>query len=147
MPTRTKRLCIECGVWRIVNDACKDRPEFQPDVYVCKWCKNKDLDVGSRTWQRRIHLKNRYGITLEDYDAMLILQGGACGICKRLPNPKELYVDHDHVTGEIRGLLCNRCNVVLEWFLEYADPALLYMGNVVNIREVLRVDEYDISKP
>jgi hypothetical protein len=60
---------------------------------------------------RRSHLKRKYGITLEDYDRMLEAQGGVCAICKEArPEERTLHVDHDHVTGKIRGLLCFRCN-------------------------------------
>src|SRR5204862_7451311 len=60
---------------------------------------------------REYHLKRTYGITIEQYDAMLEAQGGVCMICKE-PRPEErtLHVDHDHKTGKIRGLLCFRCN-------------------------------------
>lgn len=57
----------------------------------------------------------RYGLTIDDYDAMLEVQGGACAICRRTENGKRQFfdIDHDHATGEIRGLLCNRCNRLL----------------------------------
>jgi hypothetical protein len=52
-----------------------------------------------------------YGITLEQYDEMLVAQGGVCAVCKREPRDDiSLHVDHDHATGVIRGLLCFRCN-------------------------------------
>ena len=56
---------------------------------------------------RKSHLKRKYGLTLEEYDAMLEAQGGVCAICGE-PRPEErtLHVDHDHETGAIRGLLC-----------------------------------------
>lgn len=75
-------------------------------------------------WHRNQHLKQRYGITIEDYDRMLKEQGGRCKICQT-PGVKSiilgdrhnryhrLYIDHDHETGEIRGLLCYHCNIVL----------------------------------
>lgn len=59
-------------------------------------------------------IKHRYGMTLEDYDYMLIEQGGCCLICLSYPLPgKKLFVDHDHATGRVRGLLCNKCNVMI----------------------------------
>lgn len=61
-------------------------------------------------------LRHRYGLTLADYDALLLAQGGVCAICL-LPESharsKRLAVDHCHVTGAVRGLLCYRCNVSL----------------------------------
>lgn len=47
-----------------------------------------------------------YGITREDYEALLVLQGGRCAVCLQLPKTKRLAVDHDHKTNEVRGLLC-----------------------------------------
>ena len=63
--------------------------------------------------------KHRYGITRAEYDRLLGEQHGVCAICRRAPSevsvPKgwrhELCVDHDHVSGRIRGLLCHQCNV------------------------------------
>jgi hypothetical protein len=55
-----------------------------------------------------------YGITGEEYAALLRAQGGVCFICHRKPGKKRLAVDHDHKTGAVRGLLCanneNGCN-------------------------------------
>lgn len=51
-----------------------------------------------------------FGLTPEQYDHMLELQGGRCAICEKRPGKRRLAVDHDHETGEIRGLLCTRCN-------------------------------------
>ena len=60
---------------------------------------------------RNAYLLRKYGITLEDYQRMLDAQDGVCAICgKRRPDERTLHVDHDHETGEIRGLLCFRCN-------------------------------------
>jgi hypothetical protein len=54
-------------------------------------------------------LKSHYGMTLEQYDALLEEQGGVCAICGERPE-KHLCVDHCHQTGTVRGLLCRRCN-------------------------------------
>jgi hypothetical protein len=73
---------------------------------------------------RRSHLKRKYGITLEDYEAKLVEQGGVCGICGREPRPDiSLHVDHDHGSGALRGLLCFRCNQAIGSLGE--DPYLL----------------------
>lgn len=61
-----------------------------------------------------------YGISADEFDALLEKQGGVCAICAG-PNPKHL--DHDHVTGAIRGILCVNGNHGLGKFLD--DPGLL----------------------
>jgi hypothetical protein len=74
--------------------------------------------------ERAAHLKRKYGITIEQYDAMLEAQGGGCFICGRPPREDiSLHVDHDHSTGKIRGILCFCCNNALADFQE--DPILL----------------------
>lgn len=65
-------------------------------------------------------LRAKYGMTPQDYTALLTAQDGKCAICKRPPGKRRLHVDHDHKTGEIRGLLCFRCNFGLSWFGEDA---------------------------
>lgn len=69
-------------------------------------------------WTRR---KTKYGITKEEYQTRLTLQEGRCIICSDLVEDK-LRVDHDHQTGEIRGLLCSNCNTGLGMFKD--DPEL-----------------------
>jgi len=65
-------------------------------------------------------LKNRYGISLEVYNELLEKQGGLCAICGQPETAKHqtgvtrsLGVDHNHITEEIRGLLCQKCNKLL----------------------------------
>lgn len=55
-------------------------------------------------------LSREFGITPARYDELLALQGGRCAVCERHSRTRRLAVDHDHETGEIRGLLCTRCN-------------------------------------
>lgn len=57
---------------------------------------------------RKSHLKRKYGLTIEEFGAMLEAQGGGCAICG---NPDADNVDHDHVTARVRGILCWNCNV------------------------------------
>jgi hypothetical protein len=59
--------------------------------------------------QRERQLRSRYKLTLEDYDRLLRAQEGVCAACKQVWHAA-LYVDHDHETGKIRGLLCAPCN-------------------------------------
>lgn len=57
------------------------------------------------------YLWNEYGLTPEAYDALLLKQDGRCAICLRIP--KCFDVDHSHVTGAVRGLLCHGCNTAI----------------------------------
>lgn len=54
------------------------------------------------------YLRRTYNITLEFYNALLRAQDGRCYVCRRKPGRVRLGVDHDHRTGEVRGLLCVR---------------------------------------
>ena len=57
------------------------------------------------------NLKVRFGITPEQHKQMFVSQNGMCAICgKRFTNRKDIQVDHDHLTGKVRQLLCNGCN-------------------------------------
>jgi hypothetical protein len=56
---------------------------------------------------RRYHLRSTYGLSLEEREAM----GNTCALCGK--SHKRMAVDHDHKTGEIRGILCLRCNGAL----------------------------------
>ena len=64
---------------------------------------------------RKLPKVTKYGLSLESYRFLLIGQGGGCAICGRSENGKRhnFDVDHDHESGVVRGLLCNRCNRLL----------------------------------
>jgi len=58
--------------------------------------------------------KYRFNITLDDYNKMSEKQNGVCAICGEVNGKgRRLAVDHNHITGEIRGLLCMKCNVAV----------------------------------
>jgi hypothetical protein len=89
-------------------------------------------------------IKDAYGITKADYEAMLAAQGGLCAICGSPPVTSTytgnrqgtpytatrtlLHVDHCHSTGRVRGLLCPRCNMGLGWHEKHPDKAKEYMN-------------------
>jgi hypothetical protein len=64
-----------------------------------------------RRYKRALHLKNKFAITEEQYDGMMAAQNHKCALCDRTDSPtKRLAVDHNHTTGKVRALLCDRCN-------------------------------------
>lgn len=71
---------------------------------------------GGRSWTckgccQEKHWLKRYSITRDQYEAMLEEQGNACALCRKEPKGSyNLAVDHDHKTGQVRGLLCAGCN-------------------------------------
>ena len=69
------------------------------------------------------HYRQKYGISLEEYNAILLRQNGVCAICQTLKKGRRLAVDHCHTTGRVRGLICARCNYGLGVF--HDDPAYL----------------------
>ncbi len=99
--------------------------------------------LGKREAKRRAqrsrhnsHLKEAYGITIHDYDRILASQGGVCAICKGGTSKRHFAVDHNHKNGQIRGLLCARCNTGLARF----------MDNITNLRRAVRYMKLDGEK-
>lgn len=87
---------------------------------------------------REARLRSTHGMTLVMYNELLSRQGGTCGICRKPPdgtpgtNSAWLHVDHDHLTGAIRGLLCRACNTAIGLFRddrERLQAAALYIRN------------------
>ena len=75
---------------------------------------------------RDYRLRKEFGITAEEYDVALELQGGVCSICRNAVADRRghrLHVDHDHRTGRVRGIICGNCNLGLGKFQD--DPILL----------------------
>ena len=80
-------------------------------------------------------IHRQYGVTKEEYDTMYESQGGVCAMCKHpetAKDPKhgkirELAVDHDHLTGRVRGLLCGRCNTGIGKFGDNLDVTIQYL--------------------
>lgn len=65
-------------------------------------------------------IKRKYGLSITSYELMLKEQNNACAICTIPFTDKSKYrasnIDHDHVTGKVRGLLCSRCNVGIGYY-------------------------------
>ena len=124
----------ECKVCNLA--ARKAKYAADPEPYIArvkKWQQENPerLNAYRREYRRRpdrkradrdAHLRRKFGIGIDDYERMLSEQSSGCAIC-RAPGPEEgsLHVDHDHVTGRVRGLLCVSCNNALGAFRESFD--------------------------
>ena len=92
---------------RYANDA-----EYRGGILTRKRAWNVANRDKVRAHARDNYIKRLYGISRADYDALMARQGGLCAICRK-PSKLRLCVDHCHVTGMIRGLLCRKCNAGL----------------------------------
>ena len=73
-------------------------------------------------YHKNYRLKQRYGITLEEYNSMLDSQNSLCYICETtFDEDNKAQVDHDHKTGKIRKLLCRNCNTAIGHMKEDID--------------------------
>lgn len=101
----TLKCCSDCG--------CKAHNEEDLVAFI----KDARLSYGTRNLCKICHaerqLVRRYGITLAEYDTMLDSQQGRCAICGTTEpsNAGRFHVDHNHISGEVRGLLCSSCNM------------------------------------
>lgn len=87
--------------------------------------------------EQRVSRIRSYGITVEEYDAMLSSQGGGCYICGGQTDSKRaLDIDHDHRTGKVRGLLCSNHNRALGLLGD--DPELLLTAHEYLVHACLR---------
>jgi hypothetical protein len=99
--------CKPCAISNRLKNY-KNSPEKEKEKLKQYYKKNKEKS-------RSYSLKNLYGLTLEQFDAMKNAQGGSCKICKTHESnlKRRLFVDHCHETGYVRGLLCQSCNTMI----------------------------------
>lgn len=135
-----QKLCKDCNIEKPVDQFYKSYNKKVNKQYYrlnCIPCENKrskeyhKLNKEKRRLQNRDwNLQNKFGITAVDYDNMLLKQNGVCKICKKTNSDRGLSVDHDHDTGVVRGLLCNKCNTGLGQFddsIEMLELAIKYL--------------------
>lgn len=112
---KTKK-CSHCGLYKPLSKFSK-----RSTGNLFSWCTECRVEFRRNLrhsnpdkWLNK-HLKQKFGIDLSYYNNLIQLQEGKCAICKVSQNelPKRLYVDHDHKTGKVRGLICHKCNTIL----------------------------------
>jgi hypothetical protein len=84
----------------------------------CKLCHNARNRATIKSLYgntRHYHLRQKYGIGVEDFERMVSAQGGLCPICRKRA---AVHVDHDHKTGKVRAILCEKCNGGMGLFRE-----------------------------
>jgi hypothetical protein len=127
------KICSGCNDWKPLDEFSERREMVDGRRSQCRDCdrargkafRERDPAAYREYLRQRYHspervdqawnsrLKNLYGMTVERYVELLDDQGGVCAICKgpqKSGQRKRLYVDHDHGTGKVRGLLCGTCN-------------------------------------
>lgn len=93
---------------------------------------NQKHYLANKDEYRASNYKKRYGITLADYNRMFSGQDGKCAICgnEHVEGSAKLAVDHNHMTGKVRGLLCRDCNQAIGHMhdsIELLEKAIIYL--------------------
>lgn len=121
------KVCGHCKVEKDLGsfNVNRSKKNYAKGVYpVCKSCQSKKSKESYKRHKakrnqssRSYHLSRNYGLTLDEFHALVEKQGQLCACCgekqdyKRTDGKRQhLFVDHCHKTGEVRGLLCGRCN-------------------------------------
>ena len=113
-----EKWCPQCELWVKFEDFTKNaRVKLELSIY-CKSCQRDIRDRKTKDEQRDARYRRKYGVTIEQYNQLLSDQSFRCAVC-RTPEPggvnDRFHLDHDHITGNIRGLLCSKCNRGLGW--------------------------------
>jgi hypothetical protein len=101
--------------------------------------KEKNSNPKVKSYNKEKHLKKTYNLTLDEVEALKVKQKFRCAICKTHEEDcsrKTLFVDHNHKTGEIRGLLCSQCNSAL---------GLMYDSKEILNNAIEYLNDYTIS--
>jgi hypothetical protein len=104
--------CTKCGGIKKLEAFSKDNRAKDGRQSRCKLCQS-EVKRQMASYYRSKHLEYKYGITQDDYNRMLEEQESCCSICgihEKHCEHQRLAVDHDHNTGEVRGLICKKCN-------------------------------------
>lgn len=117
-----RKMCVYCHEWLDENRGRATADGFQIFCRPCGVDRQARVHQDNPTRRRATQLLRRYGMSLEEFDAMLQAQGGACAICRvASPGKREWTIDHDHShhtdSGScrecVRQILCYHCNFML----------------------------------
>lgn len=131
MDTKT---CPTCGEEKPIEN-------FYPQKRQCRICirdHQRRFRAARPDYHHGRNLKQRYGISVDEYETLIANQNNACPICEvEIPDTigykgkRPSVVDHNHETGEVRGILCSMCNLVLGHARENTDilyRAIVYLS-------------------
>lgn len=111
------KTCPTCNQQKPCNAFGKNSSRKDGMSSQCKSCRNTYFQSDSYRNRRRVYYCNRLGLKYglkTPYSDMLTKQNNSCAICKKPPTTtKRLSIDHCHKTGDVRGLLCQNCNLML----------------------------------
>lgn len=113
------KTCSKCKLNKLEDKFCKNRcTKFGYSLW-CKFCQKK-WRLKNKLKVQNMALKYYYGIDLNKFNELLLLQDNCCAICSKNQSKLKysLNVDHDHTTGKVRGLLCYHCNAALGNFMD-----------------------------
>lgn len=114
--------CNTCSITKPFSDFRKNPQTKTHHDYKCKLCSSIDYNNNPKKKElaRQRHLKHKYTIDIKIYDKLYESQNGECAICHTKSNIT-MAVDHCHINGDIRGLLCHHCNTAIGLFRENID--------------------------
>lgn len=128
--TPTAARCSKCGKSKPVAEFAPNKKAPNGLRSYCRSCEHDqylERKARQRVNMRSRNLRVKFGMDEAAYQKLFNAQGGVCAICHK-PETKvlngallQLAIDHDHETGQIRGLLCNACNVALGLFRDNVD--------------------------
>ena len=137
---RRKR-CADCKELKPYSDFPPSKKAKDGCHSYCKVCNNRRSQESRQRLHggsRHYHLRHRYGLGADGFDRLVAEQGGRCAICGR-PSPE--HVDHDHMSGDVRGILCFNCNGGLGQFkddLDALSAATTYLATTSSEHRELR---------
>ena len=137
-------LCSKCHIEKPLSEFYKHKYKRQGYCIACsKEYNHRYHRVKTPEQKRRNTLITSHGVTWEDYLAVLALQNNSCAICHRKLNATgdrftrvdAGYIDHNHETGKLRGILCNTCNLLLG----HCKDSIEILKNAVTYLEIHRL--------